>query len=201
MKLKKVGILESGGANFSSIYHALLRLGAEPIVTKDLKLLENSDALVLPGVGSAGFAMSQWQDLEALDFLKGQQKPVLGICLGMQLLCLSSEEDEVEGLGVIPMRVKKLVGPKVIPHMGWNNLVTLDPTEPLLRGMSADDNFYFIHSYGAERHASFTKGVCDYEGEFSAVIRRDNFCGVQFHPEKSGASGLKMLTNFLDFKI
>jgi len=201
MKAKKVAILESGGANFSSIYHALSRLGAEPFLSKDVKELEKSDALILPGVGSAGFAMKQLQNLEILDYLKAAEKPVLGICLGKQLLCLSSEEDEVEGLGIIPLRVRRLQDAKVIPHMGWNNLVTMSSSEPLLRGMSTEDNFYFIHSYAAEVHPSYTKGVCDYEGSFSAVIRRDNFCGVQFHPEKSGVSGLKLLSNFLELKI
>jgi glutamine amidotransferase len=201
MKAKKIAILESGGANFSSIYHALVRLGAEPSLTKDVKELEKSDALILPGVGSAGFAMKQLQDSEFVDYLKSLEKPVLGICLGKQLLCLSSEEDDAEGLGIIPIKVRRLQGPKVIPHMGWNNLVTMSSSEPLLRGITTDDNFYFIHSYGAEVHPSYTKGICDYEGRFSAVIRRDNFCGVQFHPEKSGVSGLKLLNNFLELKL
>lgn len=201
MKTKKVAIFESGGANFSSVFHALTRLGCAPVVTKSIGDLQKSDAIILPGVGSAGLAMEQLMQLQAIDFLKKQQRPVLGICLGQQLLCRSSEEDDTACLGIFPLQVRKLMGPRIIPHMGWNNLVKVEEGEPLLKGVDTLDNFYFIHSYAVEIASPFSIGIADYFGAFSAVIRRDNFYGVQFHPEKSGISGLKILKNFLEIKV
>lgn len=201
MKSKKVAIFESGGANFSSVFHALTRLGCTPLITKSIRDLQKSDAIILPGVGSAGLAMEQLRKLQATDFLKNQQRPVLGICLGQQLLCSSSEEDDASCLGIIPLQVRKLKGPRIIPHMGWNNLVQIEEGEPLLNDIDTSDNFYFIHSYAAEIVSPFSVGIADYFGAFSAVIRRDHFYGVQFHPEKSGISGLKILKNFLEIKV
>ena len=201
MKAKKVAIFESGGANFSSVFHALKRLGCTPVVTDSLRDLKDSDAVVLPGVGSAGQAMVQLGQMQAGEFLKKLQMPILGICLGQQLLCGSSEEDDTTCLGIIPLQVRKLKGPRIIPHMGWNNLVEIEEDEPLLKGIDTSDNFYFIHSYAAEIVRPFSIGISDYFGTFSAVIRRDNFYGVQFHPEKSGIAGLKILKNFLEIKV
>jgi glutamine amidotransferase len=201
MKSKKVAIFEAGGANFSSVFHALQRLGCNPVVTKSLADLKTSDAVILPGVGSAGRAMGQLRQLQADDFLKKLQMPILGICLGQQLLCDSSEEDDTTCLGIIPLQVRKLKGPRIIPHMGWNYLVEIEEDEPLFTGIDTSDNFYFIHSYAAELVKPFSIGVADYLGAFSAVIRRDNFYGVQFHPEKSGVSGLKILKNFLEINV
>ena len=200
MKQKRIGIIKSTGSNHSSVYYALARLGCTPIISNDRAELDAADALIIPGVGSAGYAMNQLASLDLISFIRAQVKPVLGICLGEQLLCLGSEEEESECLGIIPLQVKKLIGPRILPHMGWNNLTVLSESEPLLNGISDKDNFYFIHSFAAEICAPYTMGICDYFDRFSAVIRRDNFYGVQFHPEKSGASGLRLLKNFIEIK-
>lgn len=200
MRHKKIAIVGSGGANLSSVYFALKRLNCEVVVAQSLEELEMADALILPGVGSAKFAMKKLESTSLDSFLKAQEKPILGICLGSQLLCERSEEEEVSCLGVIPLEVKKLVGPRVVPHMGWNNLTQIFEDD-LLRGITKDDNFYFIHSFAAEVASPFSKGICDYYGHFSAVVRRENFFGVQFHPEKSGMSGLKLLKNFIEIKL
>lgn len=200
MRHKKIAIVSSGGANLSSVYFALKRLDCEVVVAQSLEELERADALILPGVGSAKFAMKKLESSSLDSFLKAQEKPILGICLGSQLLCGRSEEEEVSCLGVIPLEVKKLVGPRVVPHMGWNNLTQIFEDD-LLRGITKEDNFYFIHSFAAEVASPFSKGICDYYGHFSAVVRRENFFGVQFHPEKSGMSGLKLLKNFIEIKL
>jgi len=200
MKQKKIAIVGSGGANLSSVYFALKRLNCEVVIAKSLVELERADALILPGVGSAKFAMNELESTSLDRFLRTQEKPILGICLGSQLLCERSEEEEVSCLGVIPLEVKKLVGPRVIPHMGWNNLTQIYEDD-LLRGITVEDNFYFIHSFAAEVAAPFSKAICDYYGLFSAVVRRENFFGVQFHPEKSGICGLKILKNLIEIKL
>ena len=200
MRNKKIAIVSSGGANLSSVYFALKRLDCVVVVAQSLEELERADALILPGVGSAKFAMKKLESSSLDSFLKAQEKPILGICLGSQLLCGRSEEEEVSCLGVIPLEVKKLVGPRVVPHMGWNNLTQIFEDD-LLRGITKEDNFYFIHSFAAEVASPFSKGICDYHGHFSAVVRRENFFGVQFHPEKSGMSGLKLLKNFIEIKL
>jgi len=201
MKSKKIAILASGGANFASVFHALVKIGCSPLISKSIADLQKADAMILPGVGSAGFAMTQLKELGLADFLGSQQKPILGICLGKQLLCSSSQEEDATCLGVIPLKVQKLRGPRILPHMGWNHFIEIADHEPLLKGITPKDNFYFIHSYAAEIAKPSTIGICDYFGQFSAAIRRDNFFGVQFHPEKSGIPGLKILQNFIDIKV
>lgn len=192
--MKNVAIIESTGANFASLQYAFERMGVEVTVTKDKKIIENASHVVLPGVGSAKFAMENLGDLT--DIVRNLTQPVLGICLGMQLMGLFSEEGEVSCIGKIPTIVRKLkASGLIVPHMGWNNL-TIQKIDPLLNGIG-DEDFYFVHSYAIEM-GEWTLASCDYGARWSAVVKRDNFYGVQFHPEKSGKIGMKIIKNFLE---
>ena len=191
-----VAIIESGGANFASIQAALLRAGATSVVTSDVKVMRAASHVILPGVGSAAYAMQTLRDRRWIDTIRSFTQPVLGICLGHQLLCADSEEGQVTCLGIIPIRVKRITAARVIPHMGWNDIV-LQRVSPLLEEQATLNDFYFVHSYAAEISAQYTVASCKYGDSFSAVIQKDNFYGVQFHPEKSGEAGLTLLQKFV----
>ncbi|MBQ1866177.1 MAG: imidazole glycerol phosphate synthase subunit HisH, partial [Bacteroidales bacterium] len=176
---------------------ALDRAGARDVVlTSDPELLRSASKVILPGVGEASTALESLRK-EGLDTLiPTLTNPVLGICIGLQLLCQASEEGNVRGMGVFPANVRRFVpgeGIKV-PHMGWNSLSQLEG--PLFKGIDEGTYFYFVHSYRADI-CEDTAAVCDHGGKFSAAICRGNFYGVQFHPEKSGAAGERVLKNFL----
>ena len=192
-----IAIIDSGGANFSSIQAALYRLQVRSIVTSDHTLITNASKVILPGVGAAAHAMDLIHRKGLYTVIRSLKQPVLGICLGQQILCTSSEEGDAECLGIIPIRVKKLQDVRIIPHMGWNNLIYIKENEPLLEGIHTHDSFYFVHSFAPEVDANYTLAVCQYGVEFSAIIKKDNFYGVQFHPEKSGAVGERLLKNFI----
>ena len=192
-----LAIIDSGGANISSVKHALRRLGAEPVFTADAETIRTADRVILPGVGAAGAAMSRLRELDLFDCIRGLQQPVLGICLGMQLLFEQSEEDEVECLGVIPGRLEKLqasAGLRV-PHMGWNT-TTVVREGALMNGLPANPWFYFVHSYYAPTGDS-TLATCTHGNPFAAIVRQENFYGAQFHPERSARYGARLLANFL----
>ncbi len=199
----KLAIIDSGGANISSVKHALRRLGADPVFTADADLIRSAERVILPGVGAAGAAMSRLRELDLVQCIQELQQPVLGICLGMQLLFEKSDEawkDEnaVECLGIIPGTLKKLkpsAGVRV-PHMGWNTTKTVSD-DPLLAGLPEHPWFYFVHSYRAPISSS-TIASCDHGETFAAIVRRGNFLGAQFHPERSARSGAKLLANFLE---
>lgn len=184
----QVAIIDYGAGNVFSVQQAFRRLGIEPVVTADKLLIATADRVVFPGVGHAKAAMEQLRKQE-LDVLIPQlQQPVLGICLGMQLLCQSTEEGNVSGLGVFDTTVSSFTQRVVVPHMGWNDVRFPDEQQ---QGV-----FYFVHSFKAGICAD-TWGVCDYDEPFSAALKKNNFTGVQFHPEKSGAAGEGILTHFL----
>lgn len=192
-----IAVVNSGGANISSVLHALGRLGAEPQFTADPEIIRAADRVILPGVGAAGHAMDVLRNYGLVDLLRSLTQPVLGICLGMQLLFESSEEDDAGLLGLVPARLTRLPDRKGlrVPHMGWNaiNNKTEDPLTQTL-----DENwFYFVHSYAAPL-GDWTLSSSRHGTEFSAVVRRDNFCGAQFHPERSAAAGARLLQNFLE---
>jgi glutamine amidotransferase len=192
-----VVIIDSGGANIASLQAALNRLGAQSVVSTDHALIRAAPRVLLPGVGSAHDAMSRLR-LSGLDQLIPQlQQPLLGICLGMQLLFERSEEGPANCLGVIPGSIGKLKSEpgRPVPHMGWNQMTQVRP-DPLLDGVSSLDHVYFVHSFAAATSAA-TVAITDYGVAITAVARRENFCGTQFHPERSGVVGARILANFL----
>ena len=190
-------IIDSGGANLASLQFAFERLGATARVSADAHEIAAAERVVLPGVGSATEAMRRLRAAGLARLLPTLTQPVLGICLGMQLLFEHSAEGETECLAILPGVVRRLE-PSVarpVPHMGWNRLTTLQ-SDPLLAGLDPQSYFYFVHSYAAPLGA-FTLAPVEYGERLSAVVRRGNFCGVQFHPERSAASGARVLANFL----
>ncbi|MFU8895701.1 MAG: imidazole glycerol phosphate synthase subunit HisH [Gammaproteobacteria bacterium] len=191
-------ILDSGGANISSLRFALGRLGCAAPLTADPGVIRNASHVFLPGVGAADQAMAGLEQSGLADLVRRLTQPVLGICLGMQLLFERSAEDGGRScLGVIPGQVQRIEGgpDRPVPHMGWN-LTSLAPDCPLFAGLSAAEHFYYVHSYAAPTGPD-TVAVADYGGEFTAVVARGNFHGAQFHPERSGPAGARVLANFL----
>ena len=192
-----VAVVDSGGANISSVLHALRRLGAEPDFTADAETIRAADRVILPGVGAAGRAMDVLAQHGLVEVLRGLRQPVLGICLGMQLLFESSEEDDAQLLGLIPARLRRLPerpGLRV-PHMGWNAISNLRP-DPLTEALDGRW-FYFVHSFAAPI-GDWTLSSSVHGDAFSAVVRHGNFCGAQFHPERSAGAGAALLSHFLE---
>ncbi|MBI2380870.1 MAG: imidazole glycerol phosphate synthase subunit HisH [Gammaproteobacteria bacterium] len=190
-------IVDSGGANIASLRHAFERLGVDSELTAEPERIRAARRVILPGVGAAGEGMRRLRERNLVDCVRGLKQPVLGICLGMQLLFEGSEEGAVDGLGILPGRVARLE-PKPglrVPHMGWNTLDILADS-PLLAGIGVEDYFYFVHSYAAP-----VNGACVASAEhgrrFAACVQKDNFFGAQFHPERSGPAGARLLANFL----
>ena len=190
--------VDAGGTNIGSVRYALQRLGVDAALTADAASIRAADKVILPGVGAAGPGMARLRELGLVDLLRSLTQPVLGVCLGMQLLCVHSEEGDTDCLGLIPAPVRRFAeAPGLrIPHMGWNRLVAQQP-HPLLAGLGADDQAYFVHSY-AVPVGDYSLATTDFGGEFSAVIARDNFYGMQFHPERSATVGARLLQNFLE---
>jgi glutamine amidotransferase len=192
-----IAIVDNGGANVASLRYALERLGVSAELTGNAEQLRRASHVILPGVGAAGDAMQRLHEHRLDELLRDLRQPVLGICLGMQLFFEYSDEGATTCLGVLPGQVRRLVGSadRPVPHMGWNQLRrTAD--SPLLDGIADGEYVYFVHSY-AVSPLDCTIAACDYGGEFSAVVSRDNFHGVQFHPERSAAAGARILANFL----
>ena len=192
-----VAIIDNGGANIASLRFALDRLGATSQLTRDAGELRRAPRVILPGVGAAGEAMARLRSLGLDTLIPELRQPVLGICLGMQLLFESSAEDDTRCLGLIPARVERFPNRDgyPVPHMGWNSVRSLVDS-PLLRGLEDAPHLYFVHSYAAPLGA-WTLAATDYGGEFSAVVRHGNFHGAQFHPERSSQAGSRLLRNFL----
>jgi glutamine amidotransferase len=193
-----VVLVDAGGTNIGSVRYALKRLGVDAALTADAATIRAADKVILPGVGAAGPGMARLRELGLVELMRSLTQPVLGVCLGMQLLCAHSEEGNTECLGLIPAPVRRFIeAPGLrVPHMGWNRLVAQQP-HPLLAGLGDDDQAYFVHSY-AVPVGDYSLATTDYGGGFSAVIARGNFHGMQFHPERSAAVGAKLLQNFLD---
>lgn len=193
-----LAIIDSGGANINSVRHALRRLGTEPVFTADATTIRNADRVILPGVGAAGAAMSRLRELDLLDCIRELRQPVLGICLGMQLLFERSDEDAVACLGIIPGKLQKMQAADGlrVPHMGWNTTKAVRQ-DPLLNGLPEDPWFYFVHSYSAPTGES-TLATCTHGKPFAAIVRQQNFYGAQFHPERSARYGARLLSNFLE---
>ncbi len=192
-----IAVVNSGGANIASVLHALRRLGADPKFTDDAGTIRSADRVILPGVGAAGRAMEVLDQQGLTPVIQQLKQPVLGICLGMQLLFESSEEDDARLLGLIPGRLSRLrESPGLrVPHMGWNaitNQAQDNLTEPL------DGKwFYFVHSFAAPV-SEWTLATSTHGTEFSAIVRKGNFYGAQFHPERSAKAGASLLSGFLE---
>jgi imidazole glycerol-phosphate synthase subunit HisH len=190
-------IIDSGGANIASLRAALSRLGSDSLVTTDHGVIQRAPRVFLPGVGSAQDAMSRLRIAGLDKLIPTLTQPLLGICLGMQILFERSDEGPANTLGVIPGSVDRLnFAPGLpVPHMGWNQLVQSKP-DPLLDGVSSLDYVYFVHGYAVPA-GEYTVATTEYGNRFTSVARRDNFCGTQFHPERSGVVGARILANFL----
>ena len=191
----KVVLIKYNAGNIQSVLNALERLGVVAEVTDDKERIQNADKVVFPGVGAANSAMNSLQEAGLDDTIKSLRQPVLGICVGMQLLCEHSEESDTACLGIVPITVKKFSGVLKVPQVGWNTIYDLQ--SPLFKGISNDSYIYNVHSYFAE-DSPYTIAKCEYGIEYAAAIQKDNFYGVQFHTEKSAEIGDKIIKNFLD---
>ncbi|WP_297832489.1 imidazole glycerol phosphate synthase subunit HisH [Thermomonas sp.] len=195
--MTRVVVIDAGGANFGSVCHALERLGATPQMVRDADGLRDAQRIVLPGVGAAAPAMALLRERGFIDALRTIRVPLLGICLGMQLLFESSEEGNVACLGLLAGHVQKLRGGAGlrVPHMGWN---TLEPmvASPLLAGLAEAEQAYFVHGYAAPVTADCI-AACTHGERFAAMVQRGVVAGMQFHPERSAAVGARLFAHFL----
>lgn len=190
-----IAIIKYNAGNISSVKNALTRLGYESIITSNSEEILNADKVIFPGVGEASSAMKYLSERNLDKTILSIKKPMLGICLGQQLMCTYSEEGSTQCLGIFNTKVKKFPNTELVPHMGWNNFSKVKGE--LFNGLENTNNVYFVHSYYAEINEQ-TTAVCDYIKPFSAAMQRDNFYATQFHPEKSADIGEQILKNFLD---
>lgn len=189
-----IAIIKYNGGNVNSVQNALNRLNAESVITDDFEIIKKADKVIFPGVGEASSTMRNLQ-VKGLDqLIPDLKQPVLGICLGMQLMCGNNEEGNTKGMGIFDIDVKKFPARDLVPHMGWNTITSLD--SPVFSGVEQGSDVYFVHSFYCELSRN-TTSVCDYILPFSASLQKDNFFAMQFHPEKSGATGSQLLNNFL----
>ncbi len=191
-------LVDYGAGNTKSVMNTLDRIGTAYVLSYDHKVIEHSSRLILPGVGHAAAAMDQLKSRNLLTVLQEYKKPFLGICLGMQLMFEHSEEGDTPCLGLIPGIVRKFIPESMnkVPHMGWNDF-TNDIGHHIFTGLGRLNTAYFVHSYYAAL-SEFTISSCNYIVPFSAAVSTKNYTGIQFHPEKSGAAGQKILTNFIN---
>jgi glutamine amidotransferase len=188
-------IIDYGAGNVQSVQYALNRLGVKATLSNNAEVIQKADKLIFPGVGAAGEAMKALQQNQLDQLIPQLKQPVFGICLGMQLLCSYSQEDNTNCLGIIPVNVQKFQGKEKIPHMGWNNLY--NTKSEIFKDFSSAKQVYFVHSYYVPLN-EFTIAECDYILPFSAAVQKNNFYACQFHPEKSGDIGESILKNFID---
>ena len=194
----KIAIIDYGAGNVQSVQFALNRLGFEGILSADPEFILSADKVIFPGVGAANSAMKKLRESGLDQIIPSLKQPVLGICLGMQLLCNSSEEGNTIGLGIFDVAVKKFPADHKIPQMGWNTIYNLQ--SPLFDGISEKDYVYLVHSFYAEKIEN-TIATTNYGLEYASALQKNNFFGVQFHPEKSGKTGEKILANFLKIEL
>lgn len=190
----KLAIVKYNAGNIQSVLYALERIGMEAVVTDDHAELQSADKVIFPGVGEASSAMNYLKERELDTLIKSLTQPVLGICLGMQLMCTHSEENDTACLGLFDTEVKKFTGQLKIPQIGWN--LVQEGKQPLFDAMQQDPYCYFVHSYYAAL-CEETAAVTEYGVRFSSALQKGNFYGVQFHPEKSAAVGEQLLKNFI----
>jgi glutamine amidotransferase len=190
-----IAIVRYNAGNIKSVKNALNRLGYASIITDDPSELINANKVIFPGVGEASSAMIYLKERGLDKTISSLRQPVLGICLGLQLMCSRSEEGDTKCLGIFDTVVKLFPPVDKIPHMGWNNFLTMKGD--LFKGLTIEDDLYYVHSYYPEISAC-TLATCDYILPFSAAMQKDNFYATQFHPEKSAETGEKILRNFLE---
>lgn len=190
-----IAIIDYNSGNIASVTNALTKLGVNFIVTDDPERIQQADKIVFPGVGRAGMAMLELKKRKLDKLLPKIKVPFLGICLGMQLLFDYSEEDKTNCLKIISGQVKKFTNQVKIPHLGWNK-VKIEKSSTLWKSIPTDNYFYFVHSFYCEPKGKVKIASTNYGIEFAAAVQKNNFYGVQFHPEKSGKTGLKLLRNF-----
>ena len=199
--MTKVVLVDAGGSNIGSVRYALQRLGVDAELTGDAATIRAADRVILPGVGAAAVCMARLRELDLVDVLRTLNRPLLGVCVGVQLLFAHSEEDDTPCLGLLPGRVRKLhAAPGIrVPHMGWNTLQRRRGGS-LVEGIADGDHAYFVHSYAA---AVDEDCLCSSEHgqRFAAVVQRGNVAGAQFHPERSGAVGARLLKNFIEYGL
>jgi glutamine amidotransferase len=200
-KVSKNVIVDTGCANLSSVKFAIQRLGYKATITDDVNLIKAADKVIFPGVGTAKHAMDNIKAKNLVTTLQNLTQPVLGFCLGMQLMTESSNEGQennsIPCLNLIPTEILPLEAKgKILPHMGWNTLNNVK-SHPVFKGISDGDYFYFVHSFAAPI-SKYTIASCQYGSQFSAAIAKDNFIGCQFHPERSSTLGSKIIQNFLE---
>ena len=193
-----LAIIDGGGANIASLTFALRRLGLEAELTTNKSIIGNADRVILPGVGAAADAMERLRNAQLLQFIKELSQPVLGICLGMQLMFDASEEDGADCLGIISGKASKFSAAKnrPVPHMGWNRVMQKNDS-PLFENIADGAHFYFVHSFALPL-GDATIGTTEYGNAFTAVAEQNNFVAAQFHPERSGAAGAQLLRNFIN---
>ena len=194
----KVAVVKYNAGNIRSVDYALKRLGVEAVITADKEELQSADKVIFPGVGEAETTMNHLMATGLDEPIKNPRQPVFGICLGMQLMCRYSEEGEVDCLNIFDVDVKRFVPQKhedKVPHMGWNTIGKTN--SKLFEGFTEEEFVYFVHSFYVPT-CDFTAATTDYIHPFSAALHKDNFYATQFHPEKSGKTGEKILTNFLN---
>ena len=189
-----IAIIKYNAGNIASVRNAVKRLGYDCKVTGDIGEIRSADKVIFPGVGEAGSAMTYLKNKRLDEIIQSLVQPTLGICLGLQLMCRHSQEGDTKCLGIFDSEVKKFPAIEIVPHMGWNNLHI--EGSPLFTGFGKDDTVYFVHSYYAEL-CTETIARCNYILPFSAAMQKDNFYATQFHPEKSGDVGERILRNFL----
>ncbi|MDZ7878247.1 MAG: imidazole glycerol phosphate synthase subunit HisH [Saprospiraceae bacterium] len=197
----KIAIINYDAGNIRSVIFALERLGVQPVLTADADVIRSADKVIFPGQGEASSAMRSLRERNLDKLIPELKQPFLGVCVGMQLLCAHSEENDTPCLGVIPQKVVKFPTDKGIkvPQVGWNrlNIATPNNQATIINAQFQDEWFYFVHSYYVETGA-YTTATANYGGEFSACLRKDNFHAAQFHPEKSSKAGQQLIQNFLE---
>lgn len=189
-----IAIIKYNGGNVSSVQNSLNRLKVESIVTDDFDLIRKADKVIFPGVGEASSTMKLLKEKGLDQLIPTLKQPVLGVCLGMQLMCKNNEEGNTVGMGIFDIDVKKFPAKNIVPHMGWNTIS--DFKSGIFSGIEENSDVYFVHSFYCELSEN-TTSVCDYILPFSASLQKDNFYAMQFHPEKSGDIGSRLLENFL----
>lgn len=197
MSERDVVLVDAGGTNIGSVRYALERLGVDARISDDAERISSASHVILPGVGAAAPGMKRLQEAGMIELIRGLEQPVLGVCLGMQLLFEHSEEGDTPCLGVIPGQVRRIepTAGRRVPHMGWNALRCVRE-DRLLDGIGDRDFVYFVHGYAVPSGESTVASV-DFGSPLSAIVRHRNFCGMQFHPERSAAVGALLLKNFL----
>lgn len=188
-------IIDYGAGNIKSIQFAFKRLGVDAILSADVEEIKAADKIIFPGVGEASSAMNMLKESGLDVIIPTLKQPVLGICLGMQLMCNQTEEGNTQGLGIFDVDVKRFSNDVKVPQMGWNTITDLQ--SELFKGLSDQDYMYLVHSYYAEQNDS-SIATTEYDISYASALQKDNFYGVQFHPEKSGKSGERILQNFLN---